>query len=150
MPYFCALKGYIFNLLPKRRKEAERKGHDMRICSFDVITQNFSSCGLGPAMLTSFGLWVPGYAVSGGSGVLALQVVDSSPPSGPEGARGRLVLAELIHAGLPGHVEPHGLLVVAVNTLSGWHITLAERKETDSLLFPNHFKKMFFIIYKDH
>lgn len=73
-------------------------------------------------MFTTFGLCVPGYTVSGGCGVLALQ--DSPPPSDADGAGGWLILTELIHTGLPGHVEPHGLLVVAVNTLSGWHITL--------------------------
>lgn len=67
---------------------------------------------------------VPGDAVSGGRRVLALHGVASAPPSHSGGAGGRLVLTELIHAGLPGHVEPHGLLVVDVDALSGRHVAL--------------------------
>ena len=67
-------------------------------------------------------LFVPGHAVSGGRGVLTLHGV--SPSSDPAGAQGGPVLTQLIHAGLPGHVEPHGLLVVDVDALSGRHVTL--------------------------
>ena len=69
-------------------------------------------------------LRLPGDAVSGGRGVLALHGVTSSPPPHSGGAADRLVLTQLIHAGLSGHVEPHGLLVVDVDALSGRHVTL--------------------------
>lgn len=67
---------------------------------------------------------VPGDGVSGGRGVLAPYRVGSPPPADPGGAQGRLVLAQLIQTGLPGHVEPHGLLVVDVDALSRRHVTL--------------------------
>lgn len=67
---------------------------------------------------------IPGHAVSGGCGILALHAVASSPSPDPGGARGGPILANWIHTGLPGHVEPHGLLVVDMDALSGWHVTL--------------------------
>lgn len=70
---------------------------------------------------------LPGQAVSGPRGVLALHAVASSPSGEPGGARGRVILAQLIHTGLSGHVEPHGLLVVDVDALSGRHIALVKR-----------------------
>lgn len=51
-------------------------------------------------------------------------MVPSSSLADPRGARGGLVVAELIHAGLPGDVQPHGLLVVDVDALSGRHVAL--------------------------
>lgn len=77
--------------------------------------------------MTAFSV-LPGHAVSRGRGVLALHAVASFAPAEPRGARDRVVLAQLVHAGLSGHVEPHGLLVVDVDALSGWYVTLvAER-----------------------
>lgn len=71
---------------------------------------------------------VPGHAVSGCGGVLALHTEAGS--SSPDSARTTVgfVLTQLIHAGLSGHVEPHGLLVVNMDTLPGRHVTLAKRK----------------------
>lgn len=67
---------------------------------------------------------LPGQAVSGGCGILALHAVAFSAPADPCEARGWVAIAQLVQAGLAGHVEPHGLLVVDVDALSGWHVTL--------------------------
>lgn len=80
---------------------------------------------------------IPGHAVSGGCGVLALHAVASSPSPDPGGARGGPILTKLIHTGLPRHVEPHGLLVVDMDALSGWHITLSRRGVNQLLLLLN-------------
>lgn len=71
---------------------------------------------------------LPGNAVPGGRGVLALHAVASPPPPEPGGARDGVVLAQLVQTGLAGHVEPHGLLVVDVDALSGGHVSLGERE----------------------
>lgn len=83
----------------------------------------------------------PGHAVSGGCGVLALHAVSSFTPADPRGARGGVVLAQLFHTGLPGHVEPHGLLVVDVDAFSGWYVSLVacrgvQHFETSAILTP--------------
>lgn len=48
----------------------------------------------------------------------------SPPPSDPAGDGDHLVVAEHIQTALSGHVEPHGLLVVDVDALSGRHVAL--------------------------
>ena len=70
---------------------------------------------------------LPGDAVPGGHGVLALHAEASLPPSG-DPLRARVVLAEQVQAGLPGHVESHGLLVVHVDVFPGRHVPLEERR----------------------
>lgn len=84
---------------------------------------------MGAHLVSNAALCVPGHAVSGGGRVLALHVVASWSPSDSGGAAGRVVVTELIHAGLPRHVEPHGLLVVDVDALSGRNITLVGGEE---------------------
>lgn len=91
------------------------------------MLQSFSSRDV-LSLQRFLGNGVPGNAVPGGRGVLALHAVASPPPPEPGGAGDGLVLAQLIQTGLPGHVEPHGLLVVDVDALSGGHVSLGERE----------------------
>lgn len=88
-------------------------------------------------------LTLPGHAVSGGRGILALHAVASFASADPCGARGWVVLAQLFHTGLPGHVEPHGLLVVDVDAFSGWYVTLVACRgvhHLKRLLFRHQFQ----------
>lgn len=77
-------------------------------------------------MINVSSVWrcVPGHAVSGGRGVLALHRVGSPSLWALGGAGHGPVLAQLVQAGLPGDVQPHGLLVVNMDALSGRHVAL--------------------------